>query len=208
MIGNKLEQSIIGVFQENLSSTYSINQISKVLKKSYPLINKKSNFFLQEGVLKKIDIGRSYQCFLNMRNEKARVLMAVNELNKKEELIRKITGFDNILDEILQLAKRFSIDTVILYKKTLIFVTSGIEHKDTIMELSVLTKDYNILFFDRKGFQERFTADMDLQKYHFVLYNVDIYLNMISEVSEKLLVTGLMQSNQEKKGEFNAKRQS
>lgn len=129
MIGNKLEQSIIEVFQNDLSSTFSINQVSKILKKPYPLINKKSNFFLQEGVLKKIDIGRSYQCFLNMQSDKARILMATNEVNRKEVYIQKNRHFDAVMDELLQLIKKFPIDTVILYKKTIIFVMPSTEKR-------------------------------------------------------------------------------
>ncbi len=192
MIGNKLEQSIISVFQEDLSSTYSINQVSKILKKSYPLINKKSNFFLKEGVLKKINIGKSYQCFLNMHSDKTKVLMAVNEINKREVFAQKNAQFDGLLDELSQLAKTYRIDTVVLYKKTLIFVTSDTDQKNDILETSILTKDYNLLFFTRKTFQERFVEDRDLQKYHLILYNTDICLSLITNVAEKLLVNGLI----------------
>jgi len=206
MIGNKLEQSIISVFQENLSSTYSINQISKILKKSYPLVNKKSNFFLQEGILKKIDIGRSYQCFLNMHNDKTKVLMAMNEINKKELFARKNHYFDTVMTEVSQLAKKFHIDTVLLYKKTLIFVTSDTDKKDEIMEMSILTRDYTLAFFNKKGFQERFVEDVDLQKYHLILYNTDICLNLITGVADKMLIGGvfgdkLQMANQNKYGE-------
>lgn len=192
MIGNKLEQAIIGVFQQDLSSTYSINQISKILKKSYPLINKKSNFFLRENILKKIDVGRSYQCFLNMRSDKARVLMALNEINKKEIFVQKNKNFEMVLDELSQLSKKFLIDTVLLYKKTIIFVMSDTEKKHEILELSILTKDYTLLFFTRKDFQNYFLGNKDLQKYHIVLYNMDICLNIVAEVVDTLLVEGLI----------------
>jgi hypothetical protein len=192
MIGNKLEQSIIGVFQEDLCSTHSINRISKILKKSYPSINKKSNFFLKEGILRKINIGRSYQCFLNMNNDKTKVLMAVNEINKRELFIQKNTAFIGVMDEISQIAKKYRIDTVLLYKKTLIFVTSDTDKKNEIMELSILTRNYNLLFFNRKTFQEHFLEDKDLQKYHLILYNTDICLNLITAVADKMLVNGIM----------------
>ncbi|MGV8171698.1 MAG: hypothetical protein ACP5OA_03330 [Candidatus Woesearchaeota archaeon] len=196
MIGNKLEQSIISVFQDDLSSTFSINQVSKILKKSYPLINKKSNFFLHEGVLKKIDIGRSYQCFLNMGNEKTRVLMAMNELNKKESSIQKNQILSGVTDEAYQLAKKFNIQTVVLYKKAIIFVMDDTRKKQDILEISVLTKDYTLLFFDKKGFQEYFVENKDIQKYHLILYNVDICLNLITEIADKLLINNLFTKKQ------------
>jgi hypothetical protein len=192
MIGNKLEQSIIELFQSNISSTFSINQVSKILKKPYPLINKKINFFLQEGILKKMDIGRSYQCFLNMQSDKAKILMMINEINKKEAYIQKAKDFEAIMDEVLQLAKKFHIETIILYKKTIIFVMPNTEKKGEVLEQSMLTRDYNLLFLNRKAFQERFAIDEDFRRYHLVLYNTDIFLNMITDVAEKLLTDNLV----------------
>jgi hypothetical protein len=196
MIGNKLEQSIINAFQEDLSSTHSINHISQLLKKSYPVINKKSNFFLQEGILKKLDIGRSYQCFLNLKSDKARVLMTLNEINRKESFIAKNKNFENVIDELLQIAKKYPIDTILLYKKTLIFVTDATDKKNEIMELSVLTKDYTLLFFTKHRFQEYFIENKDLQRYHLVFHNADIYLNIIAEVADKLLISGILNNKQ------------
>jgi len=196
MIGNKLEQSIISVFQDDLSSTFSINQVSKILKKSYPLINKKSNFFFQEGVLKKIEIGRSYQCFLNMSSEKTRVLMAMNELNRKESFIQKNHSMDTVVDEVCQLSKKFDIQTAVLYKKAIIFVMEDTKKKQDIMELSTLTKDYTLLFFDKKSFQEYFIENKDIQRYHMILYNVDICLNFITEIADKLLINKMFAKKQ------------
>jgi hypothetical protein len=192
MIGNKLEQSIINVFQNDLSSTFSINQVSKILNKSYPLINKKSNFFLKEGVLKKINVGKSYQCFLNMTDDNTKVLMAVNEINKKEAYVQKYNNSNVLIDELSQLSKKFNIETIMLYKKTLIFITQDTSKKNEIMDLSVLTKDYTFLFFNKKSFQEYFMQNKDLQKYHLVLFNVDIWVNIITEVADTLLVNGLI----------------
>ena len=200
MIGNKLEQSIISVFQEDLSSTYSINQVSKILKKSYPLINKKSNYFLKEGILKKINVGKSYQCFLNVHSDKTKVFMAVNEINKREVFAQKTSHFNILIDELSQLAKKYKIDTVVLYKKTLIFVTSDTEQKNDILNTSILTKDYNLLFFTKKSFQERFLEDKDLQKYHLILYNTDVYLNLITSIADKLIVNGLIGESNKNNG--------
>ena len=188
MIGNKLEQSIISVFQENLSETFSINSVSKILKKSYPNINKKSNFLLKEGILGKIIIGNSYQCFLNLNNDKAKIYIAINELNKRDSLIQRDKIFQAIIDEIQHIGKRHNIETVMLYKKNLLFVCDNIEIKQEIQNMSFLTKDFVLLFIDRKTFQERFLADYDLQKYHYVLLNTENYANIISELNDRLLM--------------------
>jgi len=192
MIGNKLEQAIISVFQDDLSSTFSINAISKKLEKSYPIINKKSNFFLKEGVLRKINIGKAYQCFLNLQNDKAKLFMSINEINKRELFIQKTKGFEHVMDEISQLARKFPIDSILLYKKTLIFIMPDTRHKSDIMELSVLTKDYNMLFFDKDAFQEYFLENTDVQKYHLILHGPNIYLDMIAQISDKIMMRSII----------------
>jgi hypothetical protein len=126
-----------------------------------------------------------------MHNDKTKVLMAMNEINKKELYARKNHYLDIVLIEVSQLAKKFHIETVLLYKKTLIFVTSDIDKKDEIMEMSILTKDYTLAFFNKKGFQERFLEDSDLQKYHLILYNTDICLNLITGIADKMLIGGV-----------------
>ncbi|GIU70006.1 MAG: hypothetical protein KatS3mg002_1242 [Candidatus Woesearchaeota archaeon] len=110
MIGNKLEQSIIKIFEENLSNTFSINSISKILKKAYPNINKKSNYLIREGVLGKIEVGNSYQCYLNLSNDKAKILLAMIEINKKDSLIRHNPDIELLISELSQLSKRFNVE--------------------------------------------------------------------------------------------------
>jgi len=183
------------VFQENLTETHSINAISKILKKSYPNINKKSNFLIKEGVLGKIILGKSYQCYLNLNNDKTKIFVAINEINKRESFIDKNKIFQNVLEELLQLDKKFKIKTALLHKKNIILVMENLESKKEILNLSMLTKDFNIVFFDTYSFQEYFLEHGDLQKYHCVLLNTENYVNMISELFEKLLIKRLVGNN-------------
>ena len=92
MIGNKLEQAIIGILQDNLSCSLSINELAKRLKKAYPYINKKANYFFDEGILKKIPVGKSFLCFLNLNREKARILLSIRAINMREEFLKKNTN--------------------------------------------------------------------------------------------------------------------
>ena len=187
MIGNKLEQEIIKVFEENLTETFSINSISKKLKKSYPNINKKSHFLLKEGILGKIDVGKSYQCFLNLNNDKAKIFLAIIEINKKENFLTKNPEFYKIMSELIQLSKAYKIQTIILHKKNLIFVFHDKLPKEDILERTFLTQDFNLLFLDRLEFQEQFLNNSDLQKYHYVLLNTENYVNILSELNDKLI---------------------
>ena len=188
MIGNKLEQSIISVFLENLSETFSINSISKILKKSYPNINKKSNYLISEGILGKLEIGKSYQCYLNLNNDKAKIFMAMNEINKRDSLICKDKRMQSIVEEMYALGKRFGIDTALMYKKSIIIILSDIGSRKQILDMSILTKDHNIVFFDKSAFQEYFLGNPDLQKYHYVILNTENYVSIIAALSDRILM--------------------
>ncbi|HIH31105.1 TPA: hypothetical protein HA235_00195 [Candidatus Woesearchaeota archaeon] len=192
MIGNKLEQDIIKVFEENLTETFSINSISKRLKKSYPNINKKSHFLLKEGILGKIDIGKSYQCFLNLNNDKARIFLAIIELNKRDNLLTKNSKFNGIILELFQLGKKFNIETVIMHKKNLIFICHESSKKQDILEHTFLTQEFNIVFLNRHQFQEQFLNNLDLQRYHYILLNTENYVNIISELNDRLITKKLI----------------
>lgn len=188
MIGNKLEQSIISVFQEDLSSTYSINQVSKILKKSYPLINKKSNFFLQEGILRKIDIGRSYQCFLNMQSDKTRILMTLNEVKKKEQWLLR-NKENELSQEPQELASMFPIELLILYKKTLIFVCNDKFNHELLKQHSLLTSKYTFIFMDSERIKSFFLENKDFRKYYVILYNPYRFVELLSELKDKLILS-------------------
>jgi hypothetical protein len=200
MIGNKLEQSIIEVFQNNLSSTFSINQVSKILKKSYPLINKKSNFFLEEGVLNKINIGKSYQCFLNMRSDKTLVLMTLNEVSKREQLLSQNADAE-LFQEPQELALKFPIESIILYKKTLIFLCEDKFNHELLKQHSLLTGRYTFVFMDKERLKNFFMENIDFRKYYVIMYNPHRFLEILSELKDKLILSAY--ANTEKKGVVN-----
>ncbi|TAL51759.1 MAG: hypothetical protein EPN86_06035, partial [Nanoarchaeota archaeon] len=84
MIGNQLELSIIGLYSDDLTSGFTILQISKLLKKAYPYINRKVNEFISEGILKKTVVGKSYLCHLNIENNQTTILLTLIQLKKLE----------------------------------------------------------------------------------------------------------------------------
>jgi hypothetical protein len=187
MIGNKLEQSIIGVFQENICSAYTLNQISKKLKKAYPYINKKSNYFIKEGVLNKLLVGHSYQCSLNLENEKTKMFMAMNEINKKDAFLSKNKDV-LLLQELKNLPEKFPISSIILYKNILVFLYIKEIDQEILQKHSLLTSKYTFLFLDNKGLKELFLKNEDFRRYYTVLYNPNSFIELISELKDNLKI--------------------
>jgi len=171
MIGNRLEQDIVSVFQDDLSSIHSINEVSRKLKKPYPYIHKKSNLLIVEGILSKTVIGHAHLCHINLKNEKARILMALNEIRKKEDFIAKEKSHLVLFQEIDRLISKFNFSTIVYYKRSIFFIASESGLRKSVLEDSILTRDYSLIFMTKEQFKDRLGNDEDLMKYHFVLYN-------------------------------------
>ncbi len=92
------EQKVLSLYQSNLFDVHSINQIATLLKKKYPFVNKKVSDLVQEGVLTKIPVGRAHLCMLNLASEKTILLLALNELAKKQRLDPKTVS---LIDEAI-----------------------------------------------------------------------------------------------------------
>jgi hypothetical protein len=199
MIGNKLEQSIISVFQNDLTNTFSINELAKSLKKSYPLINHKSNFFLREGVLKKINIGRSYQCYLNLENDKTKILMSINEVINRELFLDKEKNFYLVVDQITRFLSnsylRENILTILLVNKELIVVTKN-EDPELFdkMNSTIALGKYALKIYHLNSFKEMVLANTSYYYNHIVLFSIGGYLQILSELSDKMLVNGILKN--------------
>ena len=198
MIGNKLEQSIISVFQNNPSKTFSINEIAKQLKKSYPIINLKSNFFLKEGILRKINIGRSYQCFLNLENEKTKVLMAINEINNRETFLEQNKDFEMVRGKAQKLCEKENVKgkiiSILVYSKNIIFLLEELE-PSLIQEFQtsiMIPGRYKSVFLTAQLFKEEFANNIEMQKNHVVLLDVNSYINILRDIANKLLIKGML----------------
>jgi len=204
MIGNKLEQSIISVFQNDLTNTFSINEIAKHLNKSYPIINHKSNFFLNEGILKKIDIGRSYQCYLNLENDKTKILMSINEIINRELFLNKQKNFHLILDQINKLSNdsllQENVLTAILVNEEIIFILKNIDatlYDSLYLKLSssMALGKYTLKIYRMSMFQDILLADIKQYYDHIILFNIVGYLNILSDIGDKMIVNGMLKNN-------------
>ena len=101
MIENRLELDIISLYDNNLKSLFSINQISKKLDKKYPYINKKVKQLIKSDILQKINFGRSHLCSINLDSDRAIILLSLNEIRKKERFLCDLgTDMNQMLNRI------------------------------------------------------------------------------------------------------------
>ncbi|MEM2138667.1 MAG: hypothetical protein QXM96_00775 [Candidatus Woesearchaeota archaeon] len=184
MIGNKLEKEIISIFNRDISSFLSINQIAKELNKAYPNINNKVNSLIKEGILTKIVAGKSYLCTINLENEKAIALLTLNESEKKQKYKGKI---ENLLLEIKDIKNRFNILTIILHNNSLIVVLDYLNDQEAIKNLYKEIKRFNLIFFDKTSFQQYLLKNKSVLSEFVILYSYEKYYELLSQIKNNLI---------------------
>src|SRR3989344_9038277 len=109
MIGNDLELSIIGLYADDLTAGFTILQISKLLKKAYPYINKKANEFIEEEIFLKTKVGNSYLCHLNLESPQTIILLTLNELKKLEARVASEQQTEALISELKSAREEFNL---------------------------------------------------------------------------------------------------
>lgn len=81
----------------------TINQIAKELKETYSFVNRIVKRMISEDLILKEKIGHSLLCKLNIKNDKTKALVSLNEVNKKQEFLSKNKELKLITDELLKI---------------------------------------------------------------------------------------------------------
>jgi hypothetical protein len=194
-IGNELELKIVSIFNRDITGMYSINQISKILKKAYPHINKKVNDLISENVLKKIVIGRSYLCSINLNNEKAIVLLTLNKINEKDGFIKKNKKIKSIVKDIKKIRLNYKVHTIFSYDTKLFFVLDYKNDDESILSNHPEIKNQDPNFLSVENFYEKILEDKSLIQDSIIMYSHEKYFELIQNIEDKLFLRGSLFSN-------------
>ena len=187
----RLQLKIIDLLSKK--PTLTINQIAKELKESYSFVNRIINRMITEELIKKQKIGHSLLCRLNVKNDKTKALMSLNEVNKKQEFLSKNKELKLITDELLKVkadsiaifgsyakntqTRESDIDLFIVTEKKLdITKLSRNIHAKYGKEISpvILTKNQLEKQKDKPIIKE-------IIKYHVVLTGFENFINLMLE---------------------------
>ncbi|MFH2020288.1 MAG: hypothetical protein ABIJ34_02675 [archaeon] len=146
-VTSKVELDIIGVFNRDISQRLSINEISKILGRAYPHINSTCNNLIDNSVLTKKIIGRSYLCSLNLENDKSIALLTLKEIYKQDK-----NGLVKHVELVKLISHEFKIVTAFKDKKNIILVLDHFHDKDAIINAFPKIKKYNPVFIDESKF--------------------------------------------------------
>lgn len=187
LIGNDFEQEIIALF-DSIKIAYTIHQISTKLKKAYPYVNKKVNEFIEEGIFKKLVVGRSYLCSLNLENEKTIVLLTIHEIRKKEDFLKKEKAYNYFLDSLQKLKQIVPIYSIIMQNDVINIVLNSIEDKNLLKKHLAEFKDYDFEIYDRKSYQKYLLEHPELLHTRIILTGYERYFELLIEVTDRLSV--------------------
>lgn len=163
---------------------YSINEISKQLNKAYPFINRKVSDLLKNNILRKVTVGKSHLCSLNLANEKTRLMLSELELSKKE-LIESDAEYKKKIEVIHAFIEKdnfyTNIHCVLLAGKYTVFIISDLKHRHEIY-----SKFTDVIVIDPTELGEFFLSTKEAFLDNTVIYGAPKFFEFVGQ-NEDLL---------------------
>jgi hypothetical protein len=190
LVGNALEQDIIGLYAKNIVSSLTINQIAKNLGKKYPYINKKVKFLIKENIFKRTVVGHSHLCSLNLSNDETIYLLILHELRNKKSELSKQRNLRQILEYVKKICQSTSIELAIRKGKKIFLVTDN-EPTKTNLEKGIITKgpaNYRFECITKEDFLTKIIDDRGLLEDHLILYGYERYYEYMQRIEDTLKI--------------------
>lgn len=167
-------------------SNLTINQIAKELKESYSFVNRTVNSMIEENIIEKNNVGHSILCTLNKNNDKTKALMNLNEVNKRDDFIKKNKELKLIIEELTLEA-----DAIGIFGS----YAKGIQNKESDIDIFIITdkkldmtktvravhakygKEISPLIFSRKQFSTDKPIVQEIINNHILLKGFDYFIN-------------------------------
>lgn len=100
----KLELKIVDLL--NREENFTIREIAKTLNEHYSFVHRVINRLSKENVVIKKQTGKAFVCSLNYDNEKTSALLALSEIERKEEFYLKNKEIKLILQDFINTLKK------------------------------------------------------------------------------------------------------
>ncbi|MBI2144338.1 nucleotidyltransferase domain-containing protein [Candidatus Woesearchaeota archaeon] len=110
-----LAVKIVGLYDCEPKAELSIREIAKRLKATYSFVYAAVDKTAKEGVIEVAVKGRAKMCSLNLRNDKARALLAMHAINRKEEFLKKNRLIGQLLSEFVNRVAGEDVYSIVLF---------------------------------------------------------------------------------------------
>ncbi|MEK6864574.1 MAG: nucleotidyltransferase domain-containing protein [Nanoarchaeota archaeon] len=92
---------IIGLFRKNIGKGMTMLEIAKTLKIGYRPAYNHLLAMQKEGIITINEVGRAKQCLLNLKSERARVLLQEADIARKDELFKANAKLRNVFEALI-----------------------------------------------------------------------------------------------------------
>jgi hypothetical protein len=191
MLEDDLAVKIIGLYQDNPFSLFSINEIAKKLDKKYPFVHKKTKEMITKEYLNMTTVGRSNLCQLNIFNPITRYLLGFHEILKAkvipkgtkeviEAIIKEKNKENRIIFSLIEKKKYNKIYLIHNQKKDNLKFNLNNESNNSI-------SDFYINYLSIEDFLDYIENNEDIFTNHIIVYGVEEYLNLILMHKNRLM---------------------
>lgn len=210
-MAGEVERKIVGLYEENILAEYSINEIVRKLgRKSYSFIYGKVMSMVNAGVLKKMKVGSSALCSLNLSEYGTVLLLCQIEAEKAKEMYSKNKALKGIMDKLIEESKQTNtVHCVVVFgsyakgtatEKSDVDLLAVVEDrkKETVSRIANTLSmanavELNAVVVDKKLFQSMLISKgvnvgKEALKYHVVIYGCDRFFEYVREVENELKI--------------------
>ncbi|MBI2176551.1 nucleotidyltransferase domain-containing protein [Candidatus Woesearchaeota archaeon] len=110
-----LAVKIVGIYDCEPKAELSIRELAKRLKATYSFVYAAVDKMTKEGIIGIAVKGRAKMCSLNLRNDKARALLAIHAINRKEEFLKKNKLIGELLSEFVNRVAGEDVYSIVLF---------------------------------------------------------------------------------------------
>ena len=192
----KLELKIIDLLARNREKKFTIREIALSLKEFYSFVHRIVNTLAKQNILIKEKAGKAYLCSLNTQNEKARALLQLSELERKDELYAFYKELKLILEDfVVSLREVIHPTCIILFGS----YAKGSATKESDIDILLITesksgidkvirdiyakygKEIHTISMTKVDFQKQKENALikEIIKDHYTLLGAEIFVNLV-----------------------------
>ena len=192
----KLELKIIDLLARNREKKFTIREIALSLKEFYSFVHRIVNTLAKQNILIKEKAGKAYLCSLNTQNEKARALLQLSELERKDELYAFYKELKLILEDfVVSLREVIHPTCIILFGS----YAKGSATKESDIDILLITesksgidkvirdiyakygKEIHTISMTKVDFQKQKEKALikEIIKDHYTLLGAEIFVNLV-----------------------------
>jgi DNA-binding Lrp family transcriptional regulator len=179
VVGSKLEQKILWLFRD-VTSSYSILKISKLLNKSYPHVYHKVQELLGAGIFIKLVVGNTHLCRINLGSDLAKSLLTINEVQARDEWLLSTSKGKGLTAELHKLPEEHQ-DIIVVKVRNNFYAVADAE---TILALKKILSRFHIHHLTIPQFADMIVREKSHDQI-IVLTGFDAYFSLMRQVQEK-----------------------